>query len=42
LLREDLKDLLWFLAVASERNFTKAAAKLGTSQSTPQPHDQAA
>jgi DNA-binding transcriptional LysR family regulator len=34
LLREDLKDLLWFLAVASERNFTKAAAKLGTSQST--------
>lgn len=34
MLREDLKDLLWFLAVASERNFTKAAAKLGTSQST--------
>ena len=32
--REDMKDLLWFLAVASERNFTKAAAKLGTSQST--------
>jgi DNA-binding transcriptional LysR family regulator len=29
-----MKDLLWFLAVASERNFTKAAAKLGTSQST--------
>jgi hypothetical protein len=23
LLREDLKDLLWFLAVAGERNFTK-------------------
>jgi DNA-binding transcriptional LysR family regulator len=32
--RADMKDLLWFLAVASERNFTKAAAKLGTSQST--------
>ncbi len=32
--REEMKDLLWFLAVASERNFTKAAAKLGTSQST--------
>ena len=32
--REDMKDLLWFLAVARERNFTKAAAKLGTSQST--------
>ena len=32
--REDMKDLLWFLGVANERNFTKAAAKLGTSQST--------
>lgn len=32
--REEMKDLLWFLAVAKERNFTKAAAKLGTSQST--------
>ena len=32
--REDMKDLLWFLEVASERSFTKAAAKLGTSQST--------
>ena len=32
--REDLNDLLWFLAVANERSFTKAAAKLGTSQST--------
>lgn len=32
--REDLKDLLWFLAVARERNFTRAAAELGTSQST--------
>jgi DNA-binding transcriptional LysR family regulator len=26
--------MLWFLAVAEERSFTKAAAKLGTSQST--------
>ena len=34
MLRDDMKDLLWFLAVASERNFTRAAAKLGTSQST--------
>lgn len=32
--REDLTDLLWFLAVAKERSFTKAAAKLGTSQAT--------
>ena len=32
--REDMKDLLWSLAVAHERSFTKAAAKLGTSQST--------
>ena len=32
--REDLNDLLWFVAVAEERSFTKAAAKLGTSQST--------
>jgi DNA-binding transcriptional LysR family regulator len=32
--RNDLNELLWFLAVASERSFTKAAAKLGTSQST--------
>ncbi len=32
--REDLTDLLWFLAVAEERSFTKAAARLGTSQST--------
>lgn len=32
--REDLTDLLWFLAVAEERSFTNAAAKLGTSQST--------
>lgn len=32
--RDDLNDLLWFIAVAEERSFTKAAAKLGTSQST--------
>lgn len=32
--REDLNNMLWFLAVAEERSFTKAAAKLGTSQST--------
>jgi DNA-binding transcriptional LysR family regulator len=32
--RRDLNDLLWFIAVAEERSFTKAAAKLGTSQST--------
>lgn len=30
--RRDLHDLLWFLAVAEERSFTKAAARLGTSQ----------
>lgn len=32
--RNDFTDLLWFVAVANERSFTKAAAKLGTSQST--------
>lgn len=32
--REDLNDLLWFMAVAQDRSFTKAAARLGTSQST--------
>jgi len=32
--RKDLNDMLWFMAVAEERSFTKAAAKLGTSQST--------
>ncbi len=32
--REDLGDLIWFLAVAEERSFTRAAARLGTSQST--------
>ena len=31
--RRDLTDMLWFLAVAEERSFTKAAARLGTSQS---------
>jgi DNA-binding transcriptional LysR family regulator len=31
--REDLADLTAFLAVAEERSFTRAAAKLGTSQS---------
>lgn len=31
--REDFSDLLAFLAVARERSFTKAAAKLGVSQS---------
>jgi DNA-binding transcriptional LysR family regulator len=32
--RNDLNDMLWFLAVAEERSFTKGAARLGTSQST--------
>lgn len=32
--REDFNDLLWFLAVAEERSFTRAAAKLGVTQST--------
>lgn len=32
--RRELNDLLWFIAVAEERSFTRAAAKLGTSQST--------
>jgi DNA-binding transcriptional LysR family regulator len=31
--RENVNDLLGFLAVAQERSFTKAAAKLGVSQS---------
>lgn len=31
--REDLGDLMAFLSVADERSFTRAAAKLGTSQS---------
>jgi len=32
--RRDLNDMLWFLAVAEERSFTRAAARLGTSQPT--------
>jgi DNA-binding transcriptional LysR family regulator len=32
--KQDLNDFLWFLAVARERNFTRAAAKLGIAQST--------
>lgn len=32
--REDFNDLLWFLALAEDRSFTKAAAKLGVTQST--------
>jgi DNA-binding transcriptional LysR family regulator len=31
---ENFKDLLWFLAVAEECSFTKAAAKIGITQST--------
>src|ERR1700681_4582198 len=31
--RQDVNDLLAFLAVARERSFTRAAAKLGVSQS---------
>ena len=33
MLRQDISDLLAFLAVARERSFTRAAAKLGVSQS---------
>lgn len=32
--RQDFNDLLWFLAVAEEKSFTRAAAKLGVTQST--------
>ena len=32
--KQYFNDLLWFLAVARERSFTKAAAKLGIAQST--------
>ena len=31
--RENLNDIIAFIAVARERSFTKAAAKLGVSQS---------
>ncbi|MGO7163866.1 LysR family transcriptional regulator, partial [Rhizobium johnstonii] len=31
--RESVNDLMAFLAVAREKNFTRAAAKLGVSQS---------
>ncbi|WP_313526087.1 LysR family transcriptional regulator [Shinella sp.] len=33
-MRENFNDLLWFLVVAEERSFTKAAAKIGVTQST--------
>ena len=32
--KQDFNDLLWFLAVARERSFTRAAATLGIAQST--------
>jgi DNA-binding transcriptional LysR family regulator len=32
--KADFNDLLWFLVVANERSFTKAAAKIGIAQST--------
>jgi len=32
--RKELTDMLWFVAVAEEASFTRAAARLGTSQST--------
>jgi DNA-binding transcriptional LysR family regulator len=34
MVKEDFNNLLWFLVVAEERSFTKAAAKLGIAQST--------
>lgn len=33
-MRENFNDMLWFLVVAEERSFTKAAAKIGVTQST--------
>ena len=33
-MRENISDLLAFVAVATERSFTKAAARLGMSQSS--------
>ena len=32
--RTDLNQLTWFQAVAQERSFTRAAARLGVAQST--------
>ena len=32
--RDWFNDLLWFLAVAEERSFTRAAARVGVAQST--------
>jgi len=32
--KQDFNDLLWFLVVARERSFTRAAAKIGIAQST--------
>jgi DNA-binding transcriptional LysR family regulator len=34
MVRGQFNDLLWFLAVAEERSFTRAAARLGIAQST--------
>jgi DNA-binding transcriptional LysR family regulator len=34
MLKDELRDLVSFITVARERSFTKAAAKLGVSQST--------
>ncbi len=39
--REDFNNLLWFLAVAEERSFTRAAAKLRNCPIDAQPHHQA-
>lgn len=33
-MRDNFNDLLWFLVVAEERSFTRAAAKIGITQST--------
>ena len=33
-MRENFNDLLWFLVVAEERSFTRAAARIGITQST--------
>ncbi|WLA87120.1 MULTISPECIES: LysR family transcriptional regulator [Bradyrhizobium] len=34
MMRENFNDLLWFLVVSEERSFTRAAAKIGVTQST--------